>query len=98
MQQSSGTDVMRTVVRRIARLEDQFKPAIQPDFLRNPRQSLRMVVSEMDHRLSLETSTCRRTLTASGSLTEVVRLDGIRGGLSDEELEKFVQSFPIKRI
>jgi hypothetical protein len=52
----------------------------------------------MDHKLSLETSKCRRTLTASGSLTEVVRLDGIRGGLSDEELEKFVQSFPIKRI
>jgi hypothetical protein len=40
----------------------------------------------------------RRTLTASGSLTEVVRLDGIRGGLTDEELEKFVESFPIERI
>ena len=37
-------------------------------------------------------------LTASGSLTEVVRLDGIRGGLTDEELEKFVQSFSIERI
>jgi len=36
--------------------------------------------------------------TASGSLIEVVRLDGIRGGLTDEELEKFVQSFPIERI
>jgi hypothetical protein len=37
-------------------------------------------------------------LFASGSLTEVVRLDGIRGGLTDEELEKFVESFPIERI
>jgi hypothetical protein len=46
----------------------------------------------------LETSTCRRTLTASGSVTEVVRLDGIRGGLTDAELEKFVQSFPVERI
>jgi hypothetical protein len=52
----------------------------------------------MDRALRLETSTCRRTLTASGSLTEVVRLDGIRGGLTDEELEKFVQSFSIERI
>jgi hypothetical protein len=84
--------------RRIRRLEDQFKPAIQPDFLRNPRHRLRIVVSGMDHGLRLETSTCRRTLTARGSLTEVVRLDGIRGSLTDDELEKFVQSFPIERI
>ena len=89
---------MNAVTRRIRRLEEQFKPAIEPDFLRNPRHRLRLVVSEMDHRLNLETSTCRRTLTSSGSLTEVVRLDGIRGGLTDEELEKFVQSFPIERI
>ncbi len=39
-----------------------------------------------------------RTLTASGSLTEVVRLAGNRAGLSDEELEKFVQSFPVEMI
>jgi hypothetical protein len=89
---------MSAVTRRIRRLEDQFEPAIQPDFLRNPRQRLRIVVSGMDHGLRLETSTCRRTLTASGSLTEVVRLDGIRGSLTDDELEKFVQSFPIERI
>ena len=89
---------MKTVVRRIARLEDQFKPAIQPDFLRNPRQRLRIVVSGMERALRLETCKCRWTLTASGSLTEVVRLDGIRGGLTDEELEKFMQSFPVVRI
>jgi hypothetical protein len=89
---------MSAVTRRIRRLEDQFEPAIQPDFLRNPRQRLRIVVSGMDHGLRLETSTCRRTLTASGSLTEVVRLDGIHGSLTDDELEKFVQSFPIERI
>jgi hypothetical protein len=43
---------MKTVVRRIARLEDQFKTAIEPDFLPNPRHRLRLVVSEMDHRLN----------------------------------------------
>jgi hypothetical protein len=43
-------------------------------------------------------STCRRTLSADGSLTEVVRLDGARGGLTDEEMEKFVETFPIETI
>jgi len=37
-------------------------------------------------------------LTADGSLTEVVRLDGTRGGLTDEELEEFVESFPVETI
>jgi len=87
---------MKPVIRRIARLEDRFAP--QPDLVGNPRGRLRVVVSRMDRALSLETSSCRRTLTASGSLTEVVRLDGIRGALTDEELEKFVQRFPVERI
>jgi len=37
-------------------------------------------------------------LTASGSLTEVVRLDGIRCGLTDQDLEKFAQGYPVERI
>jgi hypothetical protein len=52
----------------------------------------------MDHTLNLEASTCRRTLTASGYLTEVVRLDGTRGSLTDEELSRFVEGFPVERI
>jgi len=87
---------MKTVIRRITRLEDRFAP--QRDFLVNPRGRLRIVVCRMDRALSLETSKCRRTLTVDGSLMEVVRLDGIRGALSDEDLEKFVQSFPVERI
>ena len=86
---------MKPVVRRIARLEHRFAP--QPDFARNPRARLRIVVSRMDRALSLETSRCRRMLNADGSLSEVVRLDGIRGALSDADLEKFVQSFPVER-
>jgi hypothetical protein len=39
---------MNAVVRRIRRLEDQFRPAIQPNFLRNPRHRLRIVVSGMN--------------------------------------------------
>lgn len=44
------------------------------------------------------TSRCRRTLTANGYLTEVVRLDGNRTGMPDEEVEKFVQRFPVEMI
>jgi hypothetical protein len=50
----------------------------------------------MGRTLSLETSTCRRTLSADGFLTEMVRLDGARGGLTDEEVEKFVEGFPVE--
>ena len=89
---------MRAVIRRIARLEDQFAPKVHPDFLRHPRQCLRLVVSAVSRELKLETSTCRRTLTASGCLMEVVTLDGRRDGLNDEELDKFVKSFPIETI
>jgi hypothetical protein len=28
----------------------------------------------------------------------VVRLDGTRGGMTDEEMEKFVESFPVEMI
>jgi len=46
----------------------------------------------------LETSICRRTLSAHEVLTEIVRLDGTRGGMTDEEMEKFVESFPVEMI
>jgi hypothetical protein len=87
---------VKAVIRRIARLEDQFAPKVQPDFLRRPRQRLRLVVSGMDRDLALETSTCQRTLTATGCLIEVVRLDGRHNGLTHEELEKFVKNFPVR--
>jgi len=32
-----------------------------------------------------------------GQLTEVVWLDGNRHGLSDEELERFIERFPVQR-
>ena len=90
---------MKPFNRRIARLECRFAPVPQPDFVSNPRDRLRLVVSSpASHALNLEASTCRRTLTGSGFLTEVVRLDGIRGDLTDEEIEKFVQCFPVERL
>ena len=47
--------------------------------------------------LNLATSTCRRKLGADGSLCEIVRLDGMRAGLSDADFEGFIASFPIER-
>ena len=46
----------------------------------------------------METSTCRRALSANGFLTEIVKLDGTRGGLTDEEMEKFVENSPVEMI
>ncbi len=89
---------MKAVIRRIARLEDQFAPKVQPDFMRHPRHHMRLVASGLDRGLTVETSTCKRTITASGCLIEVVTLDGRRDGLTDEELEKFVKSFPVQTI
>jgi hypothetical protein len=31
-----------------------------------------------------------------GFLTEIVRLDGTRGDQTDEEMEKFIESFPVR--
>jgi hypothetical protein len=45
--------------------------------------------------LSLATSTCRRTLNPGGAVTEIVELDGRDEDIDDEELEKFIASFPI---
>jgi hypothetical protein len=68
------------------------------EVLNGPRQRLRIVVSRMDREASLETSTCRRTLTATGSITEVVRLNGNRSCLTDQQLERFINSFPVETV
>ena len=70
----SYREVMKTVTRRISRLEDRFTR--QRELVENLRARLRIVVARMDRPLRLETSRCRRMLNADGSLTEVVRLDG----------------------
>ena len=66
---------------------------------RDPEKQLRVVVCRMDRQqLNLENSRCTRTLTVGGFLPEVVRLDGMRDELSDADLERFVESFPIHAI
>ena len=82
---------MKNLDRRLARLEDR----LVPDFARDPRQRLRLTVTNIGKQLNLATSTCRRTLGADGSLFEIVRLDGSRDGLSDADFERFIESFPV---
>ncbi len=37
-------------------------------------------------------------LHGNGLLTEVVEPDGSREGLSDEDLERFIESFPVEAV
>ena len=84
---------MKTIDRRLYRLEDRF------GFRAKPRDRFRLVISRMGRGESLENATCSRTIWPSGTLFELVRLNGNRAGigaLSDEELDRWVDSFPIK--
>jgi hypothetical protein len=74
--------------RRIERLERQKRDAanIEP---------CRVVISACGRPLNLANSTCKRTLCENGALMEVVHFDGRRAGLTDEALDRFVESFPV---
>lgn len=74
---------------RLVRLEDRFAP---PD---KPRGRYRMVVRSWGPEEGLQNATCKRTLCANGLLMEVVRLHGSGDGLTDQDLDRFVESFPI---
>jgi hypothetical protein len=46
----------------------------------------------------LSKATCSRRLWPDGQLMEFVNLGGGRDGLSEDQLEKFIQDFPIERV
>jgi hypothetical protein len=58
--------------------------------------SIRLVVSRVAP-LDLSKATCSRTIMPDGRLTELVDLHGGDYGLSQEDLEGFIQSFPVER-
>ena len=85
---------MKTVVRRLGRLEDWFGSA----GIR--RQGFRIVVRRMDRGPS-SNATCRRMIWPDGSLFEVVRLDKTgkdRVDFSEEELENWIENFPVEAV
>jgi len=66
-----------------------------------PRKTLRIVVSRLDCTPSLENAECSRKLWPDGTLLEMVRLDHSfagREGLSEEALDRFVESFPVRLL
>ena len=77
-----------SLVSRVKTLERQKRAASKPP--------LRVVVSGVVGPCDLATATCRRTLCPDGTLLELVTLNSSTNGLSDEELERFVTSFPIE--
>ena len=84
---------MKTVVRRVARLEDRLWS------VRNSQPRFRIVVRRLDREPGLEQATCRRTLWPNGTLFESVYL-GASGsdGFTDEEFERWIESFPIGAV
>jgi hypothetical protein len=83
---------MRTILKRVIRLEDRYETQLSG---RCP-VGLRFVVTFAGKGpLNLAKSRCRRTL-CDGALSEMVYLEGPREEISDENLEKFIATFPIE--
>jgi hypothetical protein len=74
---------------RLNKLEQVLVPA------KGPRRHTRVVIGAVYGTPNLATSTCIRRLS-QGALTELVNLDGSRDEWSDEQLERFIESFPIQ--
>jgi hypothetical protein len=72
--------------RRVAKVEQAIAPKQQ--------EPTRVIVSLPWKKLDLAQSTCTR-YGCAGALTEIVHLDGDKAEISEEELEQFIQSFPI---
>jgi hypothetical protein len=85
---------MKAIAKRLRRLEDLFAPAE-----RKPRDYFRIVLRRLDRKPGLEGATCRRTWWPDDTVNENVVLGTRHGGrdLTDEELDEWVQSFPIEQ-
>jgi|HubBroStandDraft_4_1064222.scaffolds.fasta_scaffold156760_2 hypothetical protein len=83
---------MKMMIRRLRRLE--ALSTLTADG--RPRETLRVVVRCVCGPSRLETSKCTRMLGRNGLLIEVVELDGGLEGLTDEDLARFITSFPVE--
>jgi hypothetical protein len=85
---------MHVLEKRLRRLEDQFRPADG-----KPRERFRIVLQPAGLRTpDLENSTCRRTLWPNGTVAETVELATGSNSreLTDDELDKWIASFPVE--
>jgi hypothetical protein len=82
---------MRGLQSRLNKLELVWNTA------KAPRSVFRVIVSAIAKPLNWETSKCTRTLSANGSLLEVLILDGNCRDASEKEFDQFVARFPLTR-
>jgi hypothetical protein len=80
---------MRGLDNRLNKLESRWNP------LKEPLSRFRLVASKIGGPLNLEKSRCTRTLGPTGNLFEVVVMEGSADELSDDELDQFVERFPV---
>ena len=59
------------------------------------QNKVRVILFVYDQPLNLETSTCERQIGQTGTLFELVSLDGSHTDLSEAELEEIIQQLPI---
>ena len=81
---------MQSVARRLDKLDAILNP------LREPLRSKRWVLTVLGRPATLANTRCTRRLHSNGTLMEVVTLDGTCEGLADDDLERFIQSCPIR--
>jgi hypothetical protein len=87
---------VKTIVKRLARLEDQFVP---PD--QKARKCFRLIVCRYGAKTSLENARCKRTLCPDGTVAELVEMYGSNDGpesVTAEELDRWVAGFPIQGL
>lgn len=60
-------------------------------------EPFRIIVSHVGEPLDLTKATCSRIIWPGGHLWELVELNGSDEGLSKEDLENFIQRFPVER-
>jgi hypothetical protein len=82
---------MKTI-RRLQRLEGVWSVAADG----RPRETMRVVVGCVCGPTNLAASTCHRRIDPTGLLVAVVELDGSSDSLTVEDLERFVEGFPIE--
>jgi len=82
---------VKAVIRRLDRLEDRFR-------LTKPRNVLRIILTRIGDEADLKKATCSRSLSAGGFLMELVNLKGCNNTFTSEEMDRFVESFPITRV
>jgi hypothetical protein len=83
-----------TLKRRVKQLEERSGVGSG-----KPRKVHRIVVGNLDSEPSIANAECSRTLYPGGTLIEIVDLNNTGDAhevLSDEALDRFVESFPVK--